>query len=276
MSLEAALSLLEAKAGPGGKRAKLPSAQVFYSKTRQQADKALLGPQLAEEWKSLEEGERRQWAIRALDDWRKDRPQSPTGLAPLLGLEQSDSPPAVDILVGEAAAASANRKSSNGSRPGRVSGYILFSKQRRLELAAAGSRLSQKAIMSELGAEWRALPEKEKGAWRAKAEQQFAAQNGASAAANGSSVGQPQKATGAVKAAKAKPAGQKRGVMGFIFFSQHVRAEVKQQGSGLKPTEITKLAGERWRQFSQQEKQEWNERAAAESGKQLAGLKRGS
>ena len=54
---------------------------------------------------------------------------------------------------------------------------------------------------------------------------------------------------------------KKRGLTGYLLFSKEKRPEVKAELGEVKPTEVVTEVAKRWKALTEEERQEWNERA---------------
>ena len=54
---------------------------------------------------------------------------------------------------------------------------------------------------------------------------------------------------------------KKRGLTGYLLFAKEKRPEVKAELGEVKPTEVVTEVAKRWKALTEEERQEWNERA---------------
>lgn len=134
----------------------------------------------------------------------------------------------------------------------------------RAEAKKENPDLAPKELMSKLADMWRGLSDDEKAPYEEKAAEAKDAYIKAGGGAKKDGEGKAKKASKAKKGKDGEEGEKpKRGPNAYMIFSNEKRGEVKAENPGLKVTEIAKVIGDMWKELSEEEKQEYKDKAAA-------------
>lgn len=137
----------------------------------------------------------------------------------------------------------------------------------RAEAKKENPDLAPKELMSKLAEMWRSLSDDDKAPYEEKAADAKDAYVKAGGGAKKDGEGKAKKAASKGKGKKAASGEEgekpKRGPNAYMIFSNEKRAGVKAENPEMKVTEIAKVIGEMWKELSEEEKQEYKDKAAA-------------
>jgi len=146
-----------------------------------------------------------------------------------------------------------NKKEKDPAAPKRPkSSYIIFCGAKRDEIKKKNPDIKAKDILSKLGEMWKALNDKQKKKYVDEANKDKERYEG--------EMNEYVPSEGFEKKDK-KKSKAKRAPSGYIIFCGDKREEVKTENPEMKATEITKELGRQWRELSQEEKDEYNQRS---------------
>ena len=146
-----------------------------------------------------------------------------------------------------------NKKEKDPAAPKRPkSSYIIFCGAKRDEIKKKNPDMKGKEILSKLGEMWKALNDKQKKKYVDEANKDKERYEG--------DMNEYVPSEGFEKKDK-KKSKAKRAPSGYIIFCGDKREEVKTENPEMKATEITKELGRQWRELSQEEKDEYNQRS---------------
>ncbi len=159
-------------------------------------------------------------------------------------------------------------KKSKRAGPKRgLTAYIFFCKDQRAVLKDENSELSTKEVTAELGKRWRELSEKDRKPYEklaTKDKDRYEKEKSDWIDPEGDEDA-PKKKTKAKKApakTKAKKAPSKpRRKSGYILYCQEIRPGLKEEHEDWSSQQVTKELGRTWSELSEQEQNEYNERA---------------
>jgi hypothetical protein len=181
-------------------------------------------------------------------------------------------PPGVDKVV--------EKKSKRAGPKRALTSYIFFCKDQRAVLKDEKSKLSTKELTAELGKRWRELSEKdrkpyeklatkdkdryekEKSDWVDPEGDEDAPKKKTKAKKAPSKKKTKAKKAPSKKKTKAKKAPSKpRRKSGYIVYCQEIRPGLKEEHEDWTSQQVTKELGRTWSELSEQEQNEYNERA---------------
>ena len=146
-----------------------------------------------------------------------------------------------------------NKKEKDPAAPKRPkTSYIIFCGAKRDEIKKKNPDMKGKEILSKLGEMWKALNDKQKKKYVDEANKDKERYEG--------EMNEYVPSEGFEKKDK-KKSKAKRAPSGYIIFCGDKREEVKTENPEMKATEITKELGRQWRELSQEEKDEYNQRS---------------
>ena len=129
---------------------------------------------LAARWKELSNEEKAEWNQKAKDS-NSESETSDTESAPPVEKPKKEPKKAAEKPKKEPKKAEKKAEDAE-AKPKKKNGYLVFSKEMRAAVKEAleaeleeGEKLKPQAIIQELAAQWKALPDEEKAEWSAKA-----------------------------------------------------------------------------------------------------------
>ncbi len=221
--------------------------------------------ELARRWRDEPQATKDEWNRRA-----KELP-SPRVASPPKSKPVAQSKPKKAVSK----KAKGKKKKPSGSPKKRTpSGYILFTSAERQKMQGTQwATEPQKEIMKELASRWRDAPQATKDEWNERAKQ---VSSPAVASPPKVRPGSPLKANKAASkkagSKKEAPSGEKkkRKPSGYILFvsaaQKTIKAEgqdVDSDGNKMKPKDLMRVVAASWKALSQEQRDDWNERARA-------------
>lgn len=214
--------------------------------------------------------------------------QAVTALSTKYGFDAAEAQRELNLgkiqIKGGATNASPGKKATDPDKPKRgPTGYLLYTKELRPEVKAEmeadladGQKLKPQDVVTALAARWKALDDDEKATWNAKAksppssDDEAAAPAAAPPAAKKDTKKDTKKATKKETkkdVAESSDAPKKR-QSGYLLFGKEMRAEIKEaleaeleDGVKLKPSAVISEIAAQWKNLSDDEKAEWNDKA---------------
>jgi len=157
------------------------------------------------------------------------------------------------LIPKESSTKGKNKKEKDPAAPKRSkSSYIIFCGAKRDEIKKKNPDMKATEITSKLGEMWQSLNDKQKKKYVDEANKDKERYEG--------EMNEYVPSEGFEKKGK-KKSKAKRAPSGYIIFCQDKRQEVKTENPEMKATEITKELGRQWRELSQEEKDEYNQRS---------------
>jgi len=138
-----------------------------------------------------------------------------------------------------------------------MSGFMFFSNAIREQVKEEMPHLKFTEISKEIGARWQQLPERKKKPFQKQALQDKARYEQEKA----EYVPDPEWVRAQEKKRRKDPNAPKRAMSGFMFYSNAIREQVKEEMPHLKFTEISKEIGARWQQLSERKKKPFHRQA---------------
>ena len=158
-----------------------------------------------------------------------------------------------------------NKTKADAPKAKRTSGWILFQADNRTEVKERfdDDKVKPTEVMKELAKMWKALSDKEKSPYNEKANLIRAERS------DSDSEAEPKKDEKTTKKEKDDKPKKKR-VSGYILFQKAMRDEAKQSleeaseedEPKIKQSTIMSELGRMWKALSDEEREEWNEKAA--------------
>ena len=146
-----------------------------------------------------------------------------------------------------------NKKEKDPAAPKRPkSSYIIFCGAKRDEIKKKNPEMKATEITSKLGEIWQSLNDKQK--------KKYVDEAGKDKERYEEEMNEYVPSEGFEKKGK-KKSKAKRAPSGYIIFCQDKREEIKSENPEMKATEITKELGRQWKELSQEEKDEYNQRS---------------
>ncbi len=165
-----------------------------------------------------------------------------------LGLDEAIA--LVDKKAASVAAKKGNKKGQGRvvRDPWKADGFQAFSMQRKKELKSNGDSSKESELAAKLANEWLDLPD--------KAREDFVK-------ADSKSKSKAKRNGKIPSEAAEQPSSKQKLLTGYQFFCKTRRQELKATGQSndMKPTDITKLLGAEWQKQSEQQKQDFKEKA---------------
>lgn len=157
------------------------------------------------------------------------------------------------------------KKDKDPNKPKRnMSAYFLFSTQNRARLKEENAGISFGDLARLISSEFKALPDDEKDVWQQKAaadkkryEQEMLTYVPPSEDSDSDSEDGGRK-----KKKKKDPNKPKRNMSAYFIFSNAHRPEVRKTSPGASFGEVAKIISRDWKALTEEDKQEWNEKAA--------------
>ena len=156
------------------------------------------------------------------------------------------------LIPKESSTKSKNKKEKDPAAPKRPkSSYIIFCGAKRDEIKKKNPNMKATEITSKLGELWKTLNDKQKQKYIDEANKEKEKYQ--------EEMNDYVPSEGFEKKDKKKKA--KRVPSGYILFCQDKREDVKSENPDMKATEITSELGKLWKQLSQEEKDEYNQKS---------------
>jgi hypothetical protein len=157
------------------------------------------------------------------------------------------------LIPKESSTKGKNKKEKDPAAPKRPkSSYIIFCGAKRDEIKKKNPEMKATEITKKLGEMWKALNDKQKKKYVDDANKDKERYEG--------EMNEYVPSEGFEKKNK-KKSKAKRAPSGYIIFCGDKREEVKAENPEMKATEITKELGRLWKELSQEEKDEYNQRS---------------
>jgi len=157
------------------------------------------------------------------------------------------------LIPKESSTKGKNKKEKDPAAPKRPkSSYIIFCGAKRDEIKKKNPEMKATQITSKLGEMWQSLNDKQK--------KKYVDEAGKDKERYEEEMNEYVPSEGFEKKGK-KKSKAKRAPSGYIIFCQDKREEIKSENPEMKTTEITKELGRQWKELSQEEKDEYNQRS---------------
>jgi hypothetical protein len=157
------------------------------------------------------------------------------------------------------------RKDPNAPKKPMTS-YMLYMQAQRAAVVAANPSLKFGDVSKKISEDWKVLPEDQKKIYEDKAAAEKARYDGQmksyvppdDAGDDDSDEKRPK------KKAKKDPNAPKRGQNAYMFFVNDLREKMKNENTPMKAPDLAKLAGEKWRTMTSEDKKPFEDKAAAD------------
>lgn len=251
------------KKDPNAPKKPLTSYILFSNEVRKDVEKKLnrkgkdfkttdITRKIGEMWRGLSENDKKPYKDKAEKDKKRYKKEM-----------ESYTP-------SEEYAQPSKKKERTGPKRPKTS-FFLFCDDERANVVADSPDLKPKQVSSELGKRWKALSDEEKAPYveaAAKAKEKYNKEVGKTTEAVEPKKTKSKKKVEEKPAKKTKKKEQNKNskITGNILFCQENRDEVKDEHPSWKAPKVTRELNKRWKNLSEDEKEEYEERAAELKG----------